>query len=75
MLGMAQRLWLGDFRAKLKSLGWIDGQNLIIESAFAENKAERLRGLAEELVRKRVDVIWAFPSPEAAIAAARTKRT
>ena len=69
----AERQWLGEFRARLKSLGWIEGQNLIIESAFAENEAERLRALAEGLVHRRVDAIWTF-EPDAAIAAARTTR-
>ena len=61
-------------RAKLKALGWIEGQNLVIEIAFADTKVERLAALAEELVRKRVDVIWAYPDL-AAIAAARATRT
>jgi hypothetical protein len=61
-------------RAKLKTLGWVEGQNLVIESAFADAKVERLATLAEELVRKRVDVIWAYPDLPA-IAAARATRT
>ena len=57
-----------------QSLGWIEGQNLVIESAFADAKVERLAALAEELVRKRVDVILAYPDT-AAITAARATRT
>ena len=60
-------------RAALKARGWIEGENLVIESAFADIKAERLPALAEELVRKRVDVIWA--SRTCAIAAARATET
>ena len=70
----AERFWLPGLRAKLKALGWVEGQNLVIESAFADAKVERLAAMAEELVRKRVDVIWAFPDL-AAIAAARATRT
>jgi putative tryptophan/tyrosine transport system substrate-binding protein len=70
----AERIWLGTFRTTLKSLGWIEGQNLIVENAFAEYKAERLPALVEELIRKRVDVIWTF-LPDAAIVAARATRT
>jgi putative tryptophan/tyrosine transport system substrate-binding protein len=70
----AERLWMPAFRAKLRALGWIEGQNLIIESAFADGKVELLATLAEELVRERVDVIWAYPDPPA-IAAARATRT
>ena len=61
-------------RAELKARGWIDGQNLVIEGAFADFKTERLSALAEELVRKRVDVIWAGTGP-AAVAAARATKT
>jgi putative ABC transport system substrate-binding protein len=70
----AERIWLPGLRAELKALGWIEGQNLVIEIAFADTKVERLAALAEELVRKRVDVIWA-PVDLAAIAAARASRT
>jgi putative ABC transport system substrate-binding protein len=70
----AELFWLGALRAELKARGWIEGRNLVIESAFAGDKAERLPALAEELVRKRVDVIWAF-LPEGAVAAARATRT
>jgi putative ABC transport system substrate-binding protein len=70
----AERFWLPGLRTKLKALGWIEGDNLVIESAFADTKVERLATLAEELVRKRVDVIWAYPDIPA-IAAARVTRT
>ena len=41
----------------LKDLGWVEGQNIIIEWRFAGGRAERLPGLAAELVRLRVDLI------------------
>jgi putative ABC transport system substrate-binding protein len=70
----AERFALGPFREALKSQGWVDGQNLTIYGAFADFQVERLPALAEELVRKRVDLIWA-PTGEAAVAAARASRT
>jgi putative ABC transport system substrate-binding protein len=70
----AERNILGVLRAELKALGWIEGKNLIIESAFADYKMERLPALAEELVRKRVDVLWAMTA-QAAVAAARATKT
>ena len=39
------------FRQGLRELGYIEGQNIAIEYRSAEGKAERLRGLAAELVR------------------------
>ena len=68
------RSYLSMLRAELKARKWIEGQNLVIERAFGEGKAERLPALAEELVRKHVDVIW-VGSDHAAVVAARATRT
>ncbi|MGA8969317.1 MAG: ABC transporter substrate-binding protein [Pseudolabrys sp.] len=45
------------FRRGLRELGWIDGQNVAIEYRWAEGRPERMRELAEELVRLNVDII------------------
>ncbi len=45
------------FRQELRELGWIEGQNFIIEWRFAEGKIERRPVLAAELVQLKVDVI------------------
>src|SRR5712691_6260777 len=47
------------FLRTLRELGWVEGQNLIIEYRWAEGKVERLPELAAELVRRKVDVIVA----------------
>ncbi|HEY7067397.1 MAG TPA: ABC transporter substrate-binding protein [Chloroflexota bacterium] len=41
----------------LRELGWIEGQNVIIERRLAEGKADRLPVLAAELVRVQPDVL------------------
>ena len=46
-------------RQGLRDLGWVEGQNLSIEHRWADGKADRLPGLAVELVRLNVDVIVA----------------
>jgi len=51
------------FRTKLHALGYIEGQNLLIESRYAEGRYERLPQLAADLVRLKVDVIFAFTTP------------
>src|ERR1700675_1763911 len=56
------------FLRKLRELGWVDGQNLIIEYRWAEGNVERLPDLAADLVRRKVDVIVA-PAGSAALAA------
>jgi len=45
------------FRQGLRDLGNVEGKNIVIEWRFAEGKVERLRGLAAELIRLKVDVI------------------
>ena len=44
-------------RRGLHDLGYVEGQNLVIESRFAEGKLERLPGLLADLLRLNVDVI------------------
>ena len=56
------------FLRKLRELGWVDGQNLIIEYRWAEGNVERLPDLAADLVQRKVDVIVA-PAGSAARAA------
>src|SRR5437867_3902401 len=50
---------LEGFRQGLRDLGWVEGQNVVIEYRWAEGRFDRLPGLAEELVRLKVDVIVA----------------
>jgi ABC-type uncharacterized transport system substrate-binding protein len=45
------------FRQGLRELGYVEGKNIVIEWRFAEGKADRLPGLAAELVRLKVDAI------------------
>ena len=56
------------FLRALRELGWVEGQNLIIEYRWAEGKVERLPDLAADLVRRKVDVIVA-PAGSAALVA------
>jgi putative ABC transport system substrate-binding protein len=41
----------------MRELGYIEGKNLVVESRFADNKLERLPGLAAELVQLKLDAI------------------
>ena len=47
------------FREHLRTLGYVEGQNLVIEWRYAQGRDDRLPGLAEELVRLNVDLIVA----------------
>jgi putative ABC transport system substrate-binding protein len=51
------------FRQGLRELGYVEGQNVVLEYRFAEGKAERLPDLAAELVSLKVDIIVAGGTP------------
>ena len=46
-------------RQGLRSLGYVEGQNLVIEWRYAQGRDDRLPGLAAELARLKVDLIAA----------------
>jgi len=61
------------FRQGLSEVGYIEGKNLRIEERSAEGRYDRLAELAAELVRLRVDLIFASAMPSAlAVKAAST---
>jgi putative ABC transport system substrate-binding protein len=45
------------FREGLRELGYVEGKNIVIDWRYAEGNADRLKELAAELVRLKVDVI------------------
>jgi putative ABC transport system substrate-binding protein len=57
-----------------RELGYVEGQNILIEGRYYGDRSERLPALAAELVRLKVDVIVAGapPAPEAAQRATAT---
>ena len=53
---------LQGLRTRLRELGYVEG-TIVFEYRFAEDKYDRLPGLAAELVRSKVDVVLAHASP------------
>jgi putative ABC transport system substrate-binding protein len=47
------------FRQGLRALGYVEGQNLVIDWRYGKGRDDRLPGLAAELVRLNVDLIVA----------------
>src|SRR5262245_34678822 len=60
-------------RQGLWELGYTEGKDIIIEYRYADNKFDRLPELAEELVRLRVEVIFAWAGPAVQAAKSMTK--
>jgi len=54
-----------NFRNALRELGFIEGQNLVIEGRFAAGRLDALYPFAQELVRLDVDVIATGATPAA----------
>jgi ABC-type uncharacterized transport system substrate-binding protein len=48
---------LEPFREALRELGYVEGQNVLLEVRWTDGKSERLPELAEEFIRLQVDVI------------------
>ncbi len=62
-------------RQGLRELGYVEGQNYVIEHRSANRKRERYPVIAAELVRLKVDVIVTSPSRSATRAAQQATRT
>ncbi len=65
---------LDAFRQGLRELGYVEGQNFVVEYRSADGRGERFPDLAAELVRLKVDVILTRGTP-AVIAAKNATRT
>ena len=57
----------------LRELGYVEGQNLIIERRYAEGDAERFKEFAAEMVRLNVDAIIVVTTPAGMAARNETK--
>jgi ABC-type uncharacterized transport system substrate-binding protein len=62
-----------EFRKGLRELGYLEGENLTLEYRWAEGKPERLRALADELVRANIELIFTASTPGALAAKSATK--
>jgi putative ABC transport system substrate-binding protein len=63
------------FRQGLRELGYVDGQNILIEYRYAEGKFDRLPDLAAELARLKIDLIVAAGGFQAIRAAKNANST
>src|SRR5213594_4015985 len=54
---------VGPFREGLRDLGYVEGQNILIEYRWAEGKYERFPELIAELVARKVNVMVTAGTP------------
>ena len=59
-------------RHGLRELGYVEGQNVVLEPRWADGRHERLPALAAELVRLKADVIVSAATPASRAAKAAT---
>jgi len=70
--GLAKSVATNPFWLSMRQLGWVDGQNIVVERRFGET-AEELRRGAADLVRLKVDVLFVSSAGLAKILQLETK--
>ena len=60
------------FWERLRELGWVEGQNLVVESRSAEGELDRLPALMADVLGNRVDVLVTYGTPGAIAAKTAT---
>src|SRR5437016_13289800 len=69
---LAQSVSTNQFWLSMRQLGWVDGQNMVVERRFGES-ADQLRAGAADLVRLKVDVLFVSSAGLAKILQLETK--
>src|SRR5690242_2992991 len=69
---LAKSVSTNPFWMSMKQLGWVDGQNMVVERRFGES-ADQLRKGAADLVRLKVDVLFVASEGLAKILQLETK--
>ena len=63
----ADRQWLEALRQGLRTLGYVEGQNLVLEIRHARQQLSKVSALAAELARREVVVMVVYGSPAVAV--------
>jgi putative tryptophan/tyrosine transport system substrate-binding protein len=68
-----EAVMFGPFAQGMRELGYVEGQNLILEHTFVDEKYNLFQARAEELLSRKVDLILASVAAAASAAAKLTK--
>ena len=60
--------WGRSFVSALGLLGWTEGQNLLLEWRYSEDRDDKRRAIVEEFLQLKVDVIVVQSTPESLMA-------
>jgi putative ABC transport system substrate-binding protein len=66
-------VFVAAFERRLRELGWVNGHNLEIDYRWAEGRKERYDAIAQDFVRREVDIIVAAGTPGVIAAKKATK--
>ena len=64
--------WINAFWDRLREVGYVDGENLVVETRWAQNRYERLPALMAEVLGRKVDVLVTYTTPAAVAAKSAT---
>jgi len=59
----ASKTLVDAFREGMRALGYVEGQNMILDQRYAGGKVERLPALAQELIQRNPDVLLVATTP------------
>jgi ABC-type uncharacterized transport system substrate-binding protein len=68
----ASKSTIDAFREGMRALGYVEGQNWVLDERYAEGKAESLASLAQELIHHNPDVLLVSTTPGNVAAKAAT---
>jgi len=66
------RPWTTAFVARLRELGWIEGETIAIDYRWAQGRSDRVSEITAEFLRRNVDVIVTYGSAAAVVKQATT---
>ena len=69
-----EEVTLKPFFDQMRQLGWVEGQNIAYDRAYADDQQQLLPGLAAEMALRKPELIYAPPAP-AAVAAKQATDT